>query len=72
VDVVAVRGQAGEGVVGGVDVAPDHLAGLALRGHREVDPDLTEERARRLREVVAVGREPLDGALARTQHLLVV
>src|SRR5947207_1871735 len=72
VDVVAVQRQRREVLLGRVDVALDDLARLPLRGHREEDADLAEERPRRFGEVMTVGRKPLDRGLAGAKHLRVV
>ena len=52
----------------GTTVATNALLG----GHREVDPDVVEQRLRRLGEVVHVGRQPVDRGLACLEHALVV
>ena len=54
------------------DVALDHVPHPELVAHREVDPDLVEQRARRPREVAAVGAEPPDGVLTGQQYGLAV
>src|SRR5215207_1546208 len=50
----------------------DHGVDAALRRQREAPADLREQRLRRAREVVAVADEPLDGRLARAQHVRAV
>ena len=46
------------------DVALDHVPDPELVAHREVHPHLVEQRARRAREVAAVGAQPANGVLA--------
>src|SRR4051794_36190738 len=53
-------------------VAIADLVDPQLRRHREVDPDVVEQRLGRLGEVVPVRCEPLDTRLAGAQDALVV
>src|SRR4051812_43690697 len=67
----------GDGVRREVLAGEGHIAvaGLVdplLRRHREVDPDVVEERLGRLGEIVPVRGKPLYARLARTQDALVV
>src|SRR5690242_3599794 len=71
-DVVAARGLRGEPLPAEGQVAVHDAVHPALRGHREVDPDVVEERLGGPGEVVHVGGQPVDGGLARSQYLLVV
>src|SRR5690348_1740595 len=51
-----------------LDVPIDRRVDARLVGDREQVPDLLEEALARLREVVRVARQSLDGRLARLQH----
>src|SRR3954447_16680994 len=59
VGVVAVARLAGQPFVGVGEVGGDDAPHLGLRAHREMHPDVVEERPRRPREVVAVGHQTL-------------
>ena len=69
--VAPARREAGQQALGGVDVVAHHDPGALLVLEREVRADIAEERPRRVGEVVPVGRQALDGALARSQHISV-
>src|SRR5205807_10244246 len=49
--------------------AMDHAVDAHLPRHREMDPDVVEERARRPREVVAVVGQPAERPLAGVEHI---
>src|SRR6185312_4595389 len=55
-----------------LDVALDHQVDAGLRGHREVDADVVEQRSRRSREMTPVRPQPLHRPLAPTQNQLVI
>src|SRR3954447_15385950 len=68
VGVIAVAGLPGEPLVGGREIGGDDPPDPRLGTHREVHPDVVEQRPGRPREVVAVGHEALYALLAGPQH----
>src|SRR3954469_25326245 len=68
VDVEAVLRLAGEPLLRELQVPGDGEADARLLRHREMHPDVVEQRARRTLEVMAIGGEALYGRFARTQH----
>src|SRR5881227_2871132 len=52
-------------LAGDPDVTVDRAVYAHLGRHREVEPNVVEERSRRPREVVPVGGETLEGRLTR-------
>ena len=62
----------GEVVLGERQVPVYDQVDALLRRHREVDPDVVEQRLRWLGEVVPIRGEPLYAGLARAQDALVI
>ena len=62
----------GKEALGKPDIAANGLQHPLLGAHREVGPDVIEQCASGLGEVMAVGCKPLNGRLARVKHVLVV
>src|SRR3954451_14972916 len=59
-------------LAGDLHIAIDRPVHPHLTRHREVEPDVVEQRARRSREVVPVGGETLEGRLTRAEERLPV
>jgi hypothetical protein len=55
--------------VGDAHVAVDHPVDAHLTRHREMRPDVVEQRARRAREVVAIAREARERALTCVEQV---
>ena len=72
VQVEAVAAAAREELVGAASGTLDDAQDARLRAHREVRADVGEQRPRRPREVMPIGRQPLHGGFARPQHTLMV
>src|ERR1039458_5370413 len=64
---IALERVLDEKLVGKANVAAHHLVDVLLVGHREVAPDVVEERAFRPGEVVTVGGHSHDHRLACAQ-----
>src|SRR4051812_26487095 len=71
-DVVAGHRHRREVLLREGHVAVDDAVDPLLGRHREVDSDVVEQRLRRFREVVPVGRQAVDAGLARAQYALVI